>query len=134
MVKLLIIDSHSLVREALEKRLETAVGLEIIGSLGRYAEAVQQAKVLAPDVILLETKAPEGLETLATLHQLLPDTAVIVLTSYPDSREEDQVQQMGAVSYLLKTLDTRSLVHEIRTVARPSDTTPSSNNTVTASN
>ena len=134
MVKLLIIDSHSLVREALEKRLQTAVGLEIIGSLGRYAEAVQLAQVLAPDVILLETKAPEGLETLATLHQLLPDTAVIVLTSYPDSREEDQAQQMGAASYLLKTLDTRSLVHEIRTVARPSDTTPSPNNAIAASN
>lgn len=121
MVKLLIIDSHSLVREALEKRLQTAVGLEIVGSLGRYAEAVQQARVLAPDVILLETKAPEGIETLTTLRQLVPDTAVIVLTSYPDSREEDQVRQMGAARYLLKTLDTRSLVHEIRTVARPSE-------------
>ncbi len=121
MVKLLIIDSHSLVREALEKRLQTAVGLEIVGSLGRYAEAVQQARLLAPDVVLLETKTPEGLQTLATLHQLLPDTAVIVLTSYPDSREEDQVRQMGAARYLLKTLDTRSLVHEIRTVARQSE-------------
>lgn len=122
MVKLLIIDSHSLVREALEKRLQTAVGLEIVGSLGRYAEAAQQAQVLAPDVILLETKAPEGVETLATLRRLLPDTAVIVLTSYPDSREEDQVRQMGAARYLLKTLDTRSLVREIRTVSRHSET------------
>lgn len=121
MVKLLIVDSHSLVREALEKRLQTAVGLEIVDSLGRYAEAVQQARRLTPDVILLETKAPEGLETLAILRQQLPDVAVIVLTSYPDSREEDQVQQMGAASYLLKTLDTRSLVHEIRNVARASD-------------
>ena len=121
MVKLLIIDSHSLVREALAQRLRTAVGLEIVGSLGYYAEAVQQARVLTPDVILLETKAPEGLQTLATLHQLLPDAAVIVLTSYPDSREEDQVRQMGAARYLLKTLDTRSLVREIRTVARNSD-------------
>ena len=121
MIKLLIIDSHSLVREALEERLRTTVGLEIVGSLGHYAAAVQQAQVLAPDVILLETKAPEGLETLATLRQLLPDTAVIVLTSYPDSREEDQVRQIGATRYLLKTLDTRSLVHEIRTVARSSD-------------
>ncbi len=121
MIKLLIVDSHSLVREALEKRLQTAVGLEIVGSLGRYAEAVQQARVLAPDVILIETKTPEGLETLATLHQLLPNTAVIVLTSYPDSREEDQVRQMGAARYLLKTLDTRSLVQEIRTVSRQSE-------------
>jgi DNA-binding NarL/FixJ family response regulator len=121
MVKLLIIDSHSLVREALEKRLQTAVGLEIVGSLGRYAEALQQARVLAPDVILIETKTPEGLETLAALCQLLPNIAVIVLTSYPDSREEDQVRQMGAARYLLKTLDTRSLVREIRTVTRPSE-------------
>ncbi len=121
MIKLLIVDSHSLVREALEKRLQTAVGLEIVGSLGRYAEAVQQARVLAPDVILIETKTPEGLETLATLHQLLPNTAVIVLTSYPDSREEDQVRQMGTARYLLKTLDTRSLVQEIRTVSRQSE-------------
>jgi len=118
MVKLLIVDSHSLVREALEKRLQTAVGLEIVGSLGRYAEAVHQARLLAPDVILLETKAPEGLETLATLRQELPNITVIVLTSYPDSREEDQVRHMGAARYLLKTLDTRSLVREIRTVAR----------------
>ena len=121
MVKLLIIDSHSLVREALEKRLQTAVGLEIVGSLGRYADALQEARVVVPDVILMETKAPEGLETLAALRQLLPDTALIVLTSYPDSREEDQVRQMGAARYLLKTLDTRALVQEIRTVARPSE-------------
>ena len=134
MVKLLIIDSHSLVREALEKRLQTAVGLEIVGSLGRYAEAVQQAQVLAPDVILLETKTSEGLETLVTLRQLLPNIAVIVLTSYPDSREEDQVRQVGAASYLLKTLDTRSLVHEIRTVARPSDIPPRVSNAVAVSN
>ena len=124
MVKLLIIDNHSLVREALEKRLQTAVGLEIVGSLGHYADAIRQAQMLAPDVILLETKAPEGLETLEILRQLLPNIAVIVLTSYPDSREEDQVRQMGAASYLLKTLDTRSLVHEIRTVARPNDIAP----------
>jgi len=127
---LLIVDSHSLVREALEKRLQTAVGLEIVGSLGRYAEAVQQAQMLTPDVILLETKAPEGLETLATLRQRLPDIAVIVLTSYPDSREEDQVRQMGATRYLLKTLDTRSLVHEIRNVARASESASTTDNDV----
>jgi two-component system, NarL family, invasion response regulator UvrY len=132
MVKLLIIDNHSLVREALEKRLQTAVGLEIVGSLGRYTEAVQQARALAPDVILLETKAPEGLETLATLRQLLPDVAVIVLTSYPDSREEDQVRHMGATSYLLKTLDTRSLVHQIRNVARGSERVTVTHSTVIA--
>ncbi len=118
MIKLLIVDNHSLVREALQKRLETAVGIEIIGSIGQYEEALQQACLLSPDVILLETKAPGGLQTLQALRQLCPDCAVIVLTSYPDSHEEDQARQMGAASYVLKTLDTKSLVREIRTVAR----------------
>ena len=125
MVKLLIVDSHSLVREALEKRLQTAVDLEIAGSLGRYTDAVEQAQALTPDVILLETKAPEGLETLSTLRHLLPGSAIIVLTSYPDSHEEDRVRQLGAARYLLKTLDTRSLVREIRTVARRDNNAPS---------
>ena len=127
MVKLLIVDNHNLVREALQRRLETAVGLEIVGSTGRYEDALHQARLLAPDVILLETKAPEGLQTLHMLRQICPGCAVIVLTLYPDSREEDEVRQMGATSYLLKTLDTRSLVREIRTVARLVDSalTPS---------
>ncbi len=118
MIKLLIVDNHSLVREALQKRLETTVGLEIVGSTGRYEDALQQARLLTPDVILLEIKAPEGLQTLQTLRRMYAECAVIILTSYPDSQEEDQTRQMGAVSYLLKTLDTKSLVREIRNVAR----------------
>ena len=118
MVKLLIVDHHSLVREALEQRLGTAVGLDIVGSTGCYDEALLQAQMLMPDVILIETKAPEGLRTLQTLCHTRPECAVIVLTTYPDSREEDEVRAVGAASYLLKTLDTRSLVQEIRTVAR----------------
>lgn len=118
MVKLLIVESHNLVREALAKRLGTAVGLEIATSTGRHADILQKAQTFTPDVILLETKTPEGLKILRTLRQALPKSAVIVLTSYPDSREEDEVREIGATSYLLKTLDTKSLVHEIRTVAR----------------
>lgn len=121
MVKLLIVDHHSQVREALVGRLRTAVGLDIVGSTGCYEDALLQAQMLAPDVILIETKAPEGLRTLQTLCRTCPQCAVIVLTSYPDSREEDEVRAIGAASYVLKTLDTRSLVQEIRTVSRRGD-------------
>lgn len=118
MVKLLIVDNHALVREALERRLSTAVGMEIVASTGSYDDALSKAITVTPDVVLLETKARGGLETLNTLCQLLPESAIIVLTSYPDSREEDEVRAMGAARYLLKTLDTKALVQEIRTVAR----------------
>ena len=118
MVKLLIVDDHALVREALEKRLSTAVGMEIVGSTGSYEDALRTALAFTPDVVLMETKACDGLETLRSLCQLLTKSAIIVLTSYPDSREEDEVRAMGAARYLLKNLDTKALVHEIRTAAR----------------
>jgi DNA-binding NarL/FixJ family response regulator len=107
-----------MVRNALEQRLTSAVGLNIVGSTGKYELALRQACRFKPDIILLETKAPEGLATLQALHAALPNCAIIVLTSYPDSREEDEVVRMGAASYLLKTLDTKALVSEIRAVAR----------------
>lgn len=118
MVKVLIVDSHDLVRWALENRLKTAVGLSVVGSTGYYESAVQQARQYKPDIILLESKAPTAIETIKALSQALPNCAIIVLTSYPDSKEEDTVIQMGASRYLLKTLNTRLLVKEIRNLAR----------------
>lgn len=126
MIRVLIVDTHNLVRVALETRLRSAVGLEIIGSTSEYEEAMQQARRLHPDIVLLETKAPKGIETLEALCQAIPQCAVIVLTSYPDSYEEDQSINLGAARYLLKTLNTKDLVCEIRAVARqlPSHITP----------
>jgi DNA-binding NarL/FixJ family response regulator len=86
----------------------------VVNSLGRYAHAVQQARALHPEVILMETKATQGLETLKALRDAVPEAALIVLTSYPDGREEEEVLDAGACAYLLKTLDTRSLVAQIR--------------------
>jgi DNA-binding NarL/FixJ family response regulator len=118
MVRILIVDPHDMVCMALETRLRTAVGLEIVGSTTDYTEAPHKAQQLQPDVILIETKAPQGLATLDALCQRLPPCAVIVLTSYPDSHEEDQTRARGAARYLLKTLNTKELVREIRTAAR----------------
>ena len=83
MVKLLIVDNHAQVREALERRLSTAVGMEIVGSTGSYEDALHKAVTFAPDVVLMETKAHDGIDTLRTLCQLLPESAIIVLTSFP---------------------------------------------------
>ena len=118
MIRILIIDHHDLVRMALETRLSTAVGLEIIGSTSEYKEAIQKALRLRPDVILLETKAPNGIKTLETLVENLPQSVILILTSYPDSKEEDTTRHLGASRYLLKTLNTKALVQEIRNSVR----------------
>ena len=99
MIRVFIVDPHDLVRMALEKRLATAVGLDIISGTGEYADAIQKAQRLRPDVILLESKAPDAMKTLKELAQTLPQSAIIILTSYPDSYEEDATLQLGATRY-----------------------------------
>jgi len=117
MIRVLIIEGHEPVRLALENRLRTAAELAIVGSTSSYEEALPQAQQCQPDVILLETKLPGGRETLQALRRASPAVALIVLTSYLDSQEEDVVMQLGAARYLLKTLHVQELVQEICTVA-----------------
>lgn len=114
MIRVLIVDEHEPVRRALEACLCVTEDLQVVKSTGRYTQAVHDAYALAPEVILLETKALDGIETLEALRTVAPQSAVIVLTSYSDSREEEAVLALGAVAYVLKTLDTQVLLQAIR--------------------
>lgn len=114
MIRLLIVDEHEQVRRALEACLQSAEDLQVVKSTGRYAQAVQEARNLAPEVIVLETKVPDGMATLQAMREFAPQSAVIVLTSYSDSREEEAVLALGACAYVLKTLDTHALLETIR--------------------
>lgn len=114
MISVLIVDEHEPVRQALEACLAATGDVQVVKSTGRYAQAVESARALLPDVILLETKTPDGLATLEALRAAAPHSAIIVLTSYPDSREEEAVLAAGAVAYVLKTLDTQALIQAIR--------------------
>jgi NarL family two-component system response regulator LiaR len=119
--RLLIIDDHDPVREALEARLRTAAGVEISGSTGCWKTGLRETIKLKPDVVLLEIKRADGqgLEALRCLTDQCPYTRVIVLTSYPDAEERAKARHMGAVSYLLKDIDTRQLVREVQASVRP---------------
>jgi DNA-binding NarL/FixJ family response regulator len=123
--RLLIIDDHDAVREALEARLRTVAEVEISGSTGCWKTGLQETIKLRPDAVLLETKRADGqgLEALRCLTDQCPYTSVIILTSYPDVEERAKARRMGAVSYVLKDIDTRQLVREVRASVRPQDTT-----------
>ncbi len=113
MIRVLLIESHELVRQALASRLTNSARIDVVGSTGYYEHAVQQARALHPDIILLEIKTPVGLETLRALHQTVPESTIVVLTSYLDTREEERAYALGAARYLLKTLNTAELIHQI---------------------
>ena len=119
--RLLIIDDHDVVREALEARLRTTVRVEIVGCTGCWRTGLRDAVRLNPDVVLLETKRSDGqgLEALHHLAKECPNTSIVVLTSYPDAEEQTEARRIGVKRYLLKDIDTSQLVHEIQVSVRP---------------
>ena len=119
--RLLIIDDHDVVREALEARLREAAELEVVGCTGCWRTGLRDAVNLKPDVVLLETKRADGqgLDALRRLTKECPTTSVIVLTSYPDAEEQTAARHIGARNYVLKDIDTPQLVREIQAAVHP---------------
>jgi two-component system, NarL family, response regulator DevR len=119
--RLLIIDDHDAVREALETQLRSSASVDIVGCTGCWRTGLRDTVRLEPDVVLLETKRADGqgLEALRCLTEQCPHTSVVVLTSYPDAVEHTEARRMGAVRYLLKNIDTPRLVREIQSAVRP---------------
>ena len=120
-MRLLIIDDHDAVREALEARLHTTARFEIVGCTGCWRTGLRDAVRLKPDVVLLETKRADGqgLEALRQLTKECPYTSIVILTSYPDAEEQTEASRMGAIRYILKDIDTPQLVREIQAAVRP---------------
>lgn len=122
MVSVLIFEEHTLVRQALEARLQDVGDIDVISSTGACQKALNKVYAVQPDVILMEIKTADGLQTLKALHAAAPTASIIVLTSYPDSLEEEQALALGARAYLLKTLDTTDLIQQIHSCAPVSPT------------
>ncbi len=120
-IRVLIIDDHDAVRQALEARLSSAEGVEIVGCTGCWQEGIMLAVEQTPDVVLLETKRADG-QGMAALRRLraeCPSACIVVLTSYPDTEERRQALQAGASRYLLKEIGSSYLVQEIYALSRP---------------
>jgi len=120
--RLLIIDEHKAVRQALVSRLQQTGQLEVVGSTGSSEEGLLQVEALRPNIVLLETKRSDGtgLETCRRIARSHPSTQVIVLTSYDDEDERQAAYMAGASRYLLKELDSAQLMREILNSETPS--------------
>ena len=123
-IRVLIIDEHPAVCEALAARLGAVPSMQVVGSVYELAEGVNGARLLRPDIVLLELKrSAEGkCSPAAIIASLLDNGAgrIIILTSYLDEAERDGAFAAGARRYLLKDIDTGRLVTEIEAVARES--------------
>ncbi len=116
MIRVLIVDDHSVVREGLRAFLELQDGIEVAGEAADGAEAIEQAERLRPDVVLMDLVMPrlDGVQAMLGLRGLSPETRVIVLTSFLEDDRLLPAIQAGAAGYLLKNVAPAELARAIR--------------------
>jgi len=119
MISLLLVDDHEVVRMGLRSLLEQTPDIHVAAEAGTAAEALAQARAARPDVILLDVRLPDGdgVEVCRTLRDELPNTRVLMLTSYADDEALFSAIMAGAAGYLLKQVRGRALIDAIRQVA-----------------
>jgi DNA-binding NarL/FixJ family response regulator len=107
-IRVLIVDDHSVVREGLRMFLVRDPDLEVVGEAADGAEALEQARQLRPDVVVMDLLMPvmDGIAATRAIRRELPETEVLALTSVLESASVVEAIRAGAIGYLLK--DTRA--------------------------
>jgi NarL family two-component system response regulator LiaR len=119
-IRILIADDHAVVREGLRSLINTEPGMTVIGQAEDGHRALEMARSLQPDVILLDMVMPHksGLEVIDVLKEENPEVRILVLTSFSDDDMLFPAVKAGALGYLLKNSSPQRLLAAIRDVHR----------------
>jgi DNA-binding NarL/FixJ family response regulator len=119
-VRVLIAEDHPLFREGMRGRLDRVADITVVGEAASGEEAVELARKLEPDVILMDIKMPglNGIEATREILRASPGgVGVLVLTMFEDDDSVFAAMRAGARGYLLKDSGGEGVVHAIRAVA-----------------
>jgi len=119
-LRILIADDHAVVREGLRTLIASEPELEVAGEAVDGDEAVEMARALQPDVILMDLVMPRkgGLQAIDEIAEENPDARILVLTSFADDDKVFPAIKAGALGYLLKDSSPQELLQAVRDVAR----------------
>jgi NarL family two-component system response regulator LiaR len=133
-IDILIVDDHTLFRTGIRKMLEAEADMRVVGEAASGREALNQARSLVPDVILMDIKMPDpsasaeagpsgpvravdGIEATRILHREMPHVGIIFCTVYEDDEFVFAGLQAGGRGYILKDDDPDTMLRAIRAVA-----------------
>jgi len=119
-VKVLVVDDHTLFRRGIAAVLADQESLEVVGEALDGLEAIEKAKKIVPDVILMDLNMPNcsGLEATQALQTEMPQVNILVLTVSDKESDLFAAIKFGAKGYLLKNTEPEELIHAIFHIAQ----------------
>lgn len=118
-IRVLLVDDHTLFRQSLAYLLQQSNDIELLGEAQNGVEAVEKARELMPDVILMDIRMPQrsGMEATRIIHQEMPAINILMLTVSDEEADLFGAIKAGAKGYLLKNIDSSKLLESVRLVA-----------------
>lgn len=118
--RIVLVDDHEVVRLGLKALLDEHPDFEVVAEAATHREAVEKAKSHKPDVVVMDIrlKGGSGIEACQEITDALPDTKVIMLTSYAEDEMLFSAIRAGAAGYVLKQIGGQDLVKAIESVGR----------------
>ncbi len=115
-IKLLLVDDHQVVRTGLRMLLEGQPDMKIVGEADSGLQAIEKARQLSPDVVVMDITLPDisGIEATRRLKEELPGIAVVALTIHEDEQYFFEMLQAGASGYVPKRAAPEDLIASIR--------------------
>jgi two-component system response regulator NreC len=119
-VRVLLADDHTILRQGIRMLLETQENMEVVGEATNGREAVDYARLLQPDIVLMDISMPElnGLEATHIIKREMPKIQVVILTMHETEEYLVQILQAGATGYVLKQAADHELIEAVNTASR----------------
>lgn len=117
-INIVLADDHVLVRNGIKAMLESEPDIKVVGEAGNGSEALERARNLKPDILVLDIRMPEmtGLEAAAKLRDFAPATKAVILSMHDSEDYVLQALGAGAYGYLLKDTDKNEFIKALKQI------------------